>query len=500
MSFTITVVSKAPQTVKSDLLLLPIFAKGKVGEQFSPTQRRQIEAKAKQLGFSGAFAQTEVFLAPTGSKATFIGLIGLGAKETHDFKQWEALRRGLGRAMQEARRHLLFSVTLDLTHLSDMTNVVGAAVEAATLADYRFTAHAKGLQKEQNNRGLKQLTLAVPPLSLKEAAAAVKTTQVVTKAATRVRHLVNQPASHLKPVTLVEEAEAIAQRSPLFSLRILDREAAQAAGMNAFLAVAQGSIEEPYVIHLVYKPEGAKKRIVLVGKGITFDSGGLSLKPAQYMEDMKMDMAGAATVLGALSTLPALKLPVEVHAIVATCENMPSGEAFRPSDILTAKNGTTIEVLNTDAEGRLTLADALSLALEVKPDAIVDLATLTGACVMAVGETHAGLWSNDEELQASVIVAAQAAGEGVVAFPLPEEYKAAIKSKVADLRNIGTTRWGDAILAALFLQEFVKDTPWAHLDIAGPAHLNASVLPYYAHGATAYGLRTLIQFLRAQAA
>ena len=217
------------------------------------------------------------------------------------------------------------------------------------------------------------------------------------------------------------------------------------------------------------------------------------------MEDMKIDMAGAATVLAVLSILPALKLPIEVQAIVAACENMPSGNAYRPGDVLHTKNGKTIEVLNTDAEGRVTLADALAYAVEQKPDMVIDLATLTGACMVAVGVTHAGLWSNREELADSLMEAAKKSGEGLVRFPLPEEYKAGIVSRVADLRNIPTSRFGDAIAAALFLQEFVGETAWAHLDIAGPVHLDSAILPYYAPAATGYGVRTLVNFLKMEA-
>jgi leucyl aminopeptidase len=233
----------------------------------------------------------------------------------------------------------------------------------------------------------------------------------------------------------------------------------------------------------------------LVGKGITFDSGGLSLKPADYMEAMKIDMAGAAAVLGIFSVLPSLALGTEVHGVIAACENMPSGTAYRPGDILTAKNGKTIEVLNTDAEGRITLADALSYAVEQKPDAVVDLATLTGACLIALGDTYAGLWSTDAGLRRKLLAAAGAVGEGLVSLPLPEEYKPMIESKVADVRNTATSKWGGAITAALFLREFVGSVPWAHLDIAGPAYAEHEWLPYNGVGATGYGVRTLISFL-----
>ncbi len=267
--------------------------------------------------------------------------------------------------------------------------------------------------------------------------------------------------------------------------------------------MAQGSKQEPYVIHLAYAPRdlaaGAAVKIFLVGKGITFDSGGLSLKPADAMETMKIDMAGGATVLGVFAALAELQLNVEVHGVVAACENMPSGSAFRPGDILTARSGKTIEVLNTDAEGRVTLADALSYAVAHEPAAVVDVATLTGACMVALGETHAGLMSNDEATAAGLLAAAEITGEGLVRLPLPDEYRVMIESKVADVRNTATTKWGGAITAALFLREFVGKVPWAHLDIAGPSYAEREWLPYFEPGATGFGVRTLLEFLERRA-
>jgi leucyl aminopeptidase len=271
----------------------------------------------------------------------------------------------------------------------------------------------------------------------------------------------------------------------------------------AFLAVARGSIQEPYVIHLKYVPKKKpKKKIVLIGKGITFDSGGLSLKPANSMENMKIDMAGAATVLGLFSILPAIRPDVEVHGVILACENMPSGDAYRPGDIIESMSGKTIEVLNTDAEGRITLADALTYASGMKPDAIVDLATLTGACVVALGDTHAGLFGNSETLNQRIMRAAEESGEGMVEFPLPEEYRQTVQSRVADMRNTSFMRMGGAITAALFLQEFVGKSPvtkkaidWAHIDIAGPVYAEMPLIPYWQFGATGYGVRMLAKLV-----
>lgn len=498
MAITTHITSTIGSSQKSSVLAVMVSSDMKLPEGLGKPVVKEIVAHMKELEFTGAWGAAELFLAPVDSGVSFIGVIGLGKVDATLELRAEAVRRGVGKLVQEARRHLVHEVQVLLPN-SETVPLSAAAVEAACLADYRFFTHKKHSQVEHKARSLKSLVLVVPKEVKAEVVAVVEETKEIMAAIELVRDLVNQPASHMSPATLVQEAKKIAKGSPLLALKVMDRKAAKAAGMTAFLAVAQGSQEEPYVIHLSYKPKKPKRKIVLVGKGITFDSGGLSLKPANYMEDMKIDMAGAATVLAVLSVLPSLKLPIEVQAIVAACENMPSGNAYRPGDVLHTKNGKTIEVLNTDAEGRVTLADALAYAVEQKPDMVIDLATLTGACMVAVGETHSGLWSNREELADSLMEAAKKSGEGLVQFPLPEEYKPGIVSRVADLRNIPVSRFGDAIAAALFLQEFVGDTAWAHLDIAGPVHLDSAILPYYAPGATGYGVRTLVNFLKAQA-
>lgn len=485
-----------------NVIIIPVFSPTDFLK--SPLQEWagiDVEKKCTELSFTGAWGTAEIFLAPENIKrekhVSFVAVIGLGSFQLPTTKQGEGFRRGLGKVMQDVRRHMVKEATLVLNHLSHAGELSAAALEAAHLSNYRFAVHNKKIAEEKKKRSLVSLNLLVQEGDKKEIQKVASRIERIMAGVELTRNLVNQPASHASPAHLVAAAKAIVKGSNQISLKVLDKKAATRAHFNAFLAVAQGSAEEPYVIHLIYKPKKkTKKKVALVGKGITFDSGGLSLKPANYMMDMKIDMAGAATVLGVFSLLPSLDVDVEVHGIIATCENMPSGNAFRPGDIVTAKNGKTIEVLNTDAEGRLTLADALAYALEQKPDAVVDLATLTGACVIAVGETHAGLWSNADSFRDELLQAGEKAGEGLVAFPLPEEYKPAIVSKIADLRNIGTTRYGDAILAALFLQEFVGETPWAHIDLAGPVYNeSSSLLSYLSYGATGYGVRTLVHYL-----
>jgi leucyl aminopeptidase len=283
-------------------------------------------------------------------------------------------------------------------------------------------------------------------------------------------------------------------------LKVLERSDCEAKGMGAFLAVSQGSDLPPKFIHLIYRPEGeVKRRVALVGKGLTFDSGGYNLKVgAAQIDMMKFDMGGSAAVLGAMRSIAELKpAGVEVHMVVASCENMVNGSAVHPGDIVTAANGMTIEINNTDAEGRLTLADALLYACEQKPDAVVDLATLTGACVIALGDEMAGLWSNNDDLAEALDAAAQTGGEGLWRMPLRQSYRDGLKSLLADMKNTGP-RPGGSITAALFLKEFVaKDTAWAHIDIAGPvwSDKGKGVNPA---GATGYGVRTLVNWVLAQ--
>jgi leucyl aminopeptidase len=310
------------------------------------------------------------------------------------------------------------------------------------------------------------------------------------------RRLVAAPPNKATPQALADEAAAIASAFGL-ELKVLEREDCQALGMGAYLGVAQGSDLPPKFIHLIYRGDGeVTRRVALVGKGLTFDSGGYNLKTAgSQIEMMKYDMGGSAAVLGAARAIAEIRpAGLELHVIVASCENMISGGAIHPGDVLTASNGKTIEINNTDAEGRLTLADALVYACGLEPDAIVDLATLTGACVIALGEEIAGLWSPSDGLAEALLAAGRAGGEAFWRMPLRGSYKEGLKSPIADLKNTGP-RPGGSITAALFLQDFVrKGLPWAHLDIAGTVWTEK---PRGADpaGATGFGVRTLVAWL-----
>jgi leucyl aminopeptidase len=323
--------------------------------------------------------------------------------------------------------------------------------------------------------------------------------KVVVEWTNRCRDLVNAPPNECTPARLAEWSEETASSFPALSCETLGADEIRATGMGALAAVSQGSDNEPRLITLRYEPEGAREGFVLglVGKAITFDAGGLSLKPADRMDEMKADMGGGAAVLAATAAIAELGLPLQVLAVVPACENMPGGHAYRPGDILTALNGKTIEVTNTDAEGRLILADALWHARSSGATHLLDLATLTGAMVIAMGDYYAGLFGNDPAWSEEIRGAAEASGDHVWPWPLHETYRRYIRSSFADMKNSSEYRQGSPILAARFLEEFVGEGPWAHLDIAGTAYLERSREDYYsAAGATGFGVRLLAELAR----
>jgi leucyl aminopeptidase len=368
--------------------------------------------------------------------------------------------------------------------------------QGALLGLYQFTKYLTG--ERATPPALEELTIiASGPIERPATTAALERAQTTARAIARARDLVNEPAGSLTPTRLATTAGDWARGAGL-SIEVLDREACRKLGMGLFLAVAQGSAEEPRFIHLAWKPAGARRRVVVVGKGVTFDSGGLSLKTNEGMLDMKTDMAGAAAALSAVIAAGEEKLPIEVHALAACTENMPSGSSYKLGDVLTSMAGKTVEINNTDAEGRLTLADALTFGLRLEPDLLIDLATLTGACVVALGPHIAGVMSNDDPLANEWLAAAGAAGEDMWRMPLPPRLSEQLKSELADMRNTGE-RWGGALTAGLFLKEFVGDKPWVHVDIAGPSSADKE-FAHLAKGGTGFGVATLLAFFRRAAA
>ncbi len=419
-------------------------------------------------------------------------VVGLGKRKELDS---ERVRRAAALALRRSRDlgARIVSTALLGEGLSPKLRAQALA-EGALLGSYTFDRY----KREKNKKAIEELRVVDRERRLDvHVRNGLRLGEIFAAATSFARDLVNEPANQVTPTYLARAATQIAKDGRL-KLKIYDRSECQKLGMGAFLGVAQGSEEPPKFIHLTYRPPGrARRRIAIVGKGITFDSGGLDLKPADGMLRMKDDMSGAAAVLAIMQALPTLGPPHEVHGIIAATENMPSGSAQRPGDIVRAMNGTTIEIGNTDAEGRLTLADALAYAVkEVRPQEIIDLATLTSAIVVALGNGCSGVMWNDKLLADRVLAAAGAAGERMWPLPLVDEYRELLKSDVADLNNVGP-RGGGAITAGLFLKEFAGATPWVHLDIAGTA-FSEKDLPLGPKGGTGVGVRTVLSYLMAQ--
>jgi len=432
-----------------------------------------------ERGFEGRVG--EAMAVPSG-RGTWIAL-GVGEAEKVTA---ETLRRAAAAFVRAAWQNTAASTTLLAAAPADLDPALAAqaVVEGASLAAYKFSRY------KADPKPCRIESLAVVG-SGDQALHGVDRGARVAAAVALARDLVNEPAKSMTPRLLAERAAEVAEAEGL-TLTVLDEGAILAEGLGGLAGVAAGSEEPARLIELVYDPPSPVGAVALVGKGITFDSGGLSIKTAEGMETMKTDKSGAAAVLGAMSVIAALAPPVKVVAIIPATENMPGGAATKPGDVLTIRNGKTVEVLNTDAEGRLVLADGLSLAVEAGVDAIIDVATLTGACIVALGRKVAGLMGNHAGWIDQVGQAAARAGEDVWPLPLPEDYRKQIDSEVADVKNIGGGRYGGALTAGLFLREFVGDTPWAHLDIAGPARSEEDE-GYVQKGGTGFGVRTLIE-------
>jgi leucyl aminopeptidase len=383
------------------------------------------------------------------------------------------------------------------------TEIVEALVEGTILADYRFDQHkSKPASEEQAPRHLEQLMIALAgdgPLSGEQAETAVARAGIVAESVNRARDLQNRPGNDLTPTALADYARALGDEIEGLQVEIEGRSGIEGLGMGAFAAVAQGSEQEPALIVLRYEGGEAKGPLLgFVGKAVTFDSGGISLKPGPKMAEMKFDMSGGAAVVEAVAAIARLQLPVKLLAVVGATENLPDGRAVKPGDIVTAKNGKTIEINNTDAEGRLVLADCLCHAVSLGAERIVDLATLTGAVIIALGSTYAGLMSNDEELTEHITAAGERTGEIVWRLPLHPEYDELVAGKYGDLDNAPEARKAGTIMGASFLQNFVGKTPWAHLDIAGSAWDLGRA--YVGKGASGYGVRLLVELARSYSA
>ncbi|HEY6707468.1 MAG TPA: leucyl aminopeptidase [Actinomycetota bacterium] len=499
----------APERADADLLVLPVAA-GPDGPLAPPVTAAVLERLGADLaavtaggvrgtagvvprwiGGAGRFTGKldDVVLLPSygALAAPAVLLVGVGPD---DGRSPETLRRAAAVAVAAAGKAATLAVALHRAgNPPDPPEVALAAVaEGAALAAYRFQRH-----KSAPDPALATVTLLVDgEASLATAGPVLRRAEVATRATLAARDLVNEPASRINPATLAAEAVRLAKAAGL-EHQVLTGPALRRGRFGAVLAVGGGSATGPRLVELRYRPPGAKRHVALVGKGVTFDTGGIDLKRGAGMDGMKDDMAGAAAILAAVTAAAELELPTAVTAILPLVENMPGASAMRPGDVITARNGITVEVTNTDAEGRLILADGLALAAEAKPDAILDLATLTGSVVYGLGLGCTGVFGNTPALTAEVLAAAARAGELACELPLLEDYRRFLDSEVANLVN-ATNEPGDSVQAALFLREFVAGIPWVHLDIAGPA--TAKEARYYQpKGASGWGVRTLLAFL-----
>jgi leucyl aminopeptidase len=409
--------------------------------------------------------------------ATRVLLVGIGAGTLAD------VRAAAGSAGKEGRARGAKTIALAFPDSTVGSAELRAAIEAFAEGNYKFDKY--------KSTGKKPAAESVVFVGLQEDTAAVARSLALVSGQELARDLVNEPADEIYPESLAAVAKGL--ESDTVSVLVLDETAIREKGMGGIYGVGKGSARPPRFIHMTYTPKGESKgHIAFVGKGVTFDSGGLSLKPSEGMMTMRCDMAGAAAVIGAMKAIAALAPAVKVTAIVGAVENMPSGTSYKLGDILKMYNGKNVEIHNTDAEGRLVLADCLSYATELQPDALVDLATLTGAAVVALGDWYSALYTRSDTLAGTLTARAGEAGEGVWRMPLPDLYKDKIKAEYGDIKNVGG-RAGGSITAALFLAEFTTLENWAHIDIAGPAFLDAALM-HYAPGGTGTMVRTLARW------
>ena len=477
--------------IKADLLVLPVQEKELEKSPLQPLDRRlrgKLRERIAKSKFTGAEGSSLFYPTAGALAASNLLLLGMGKSREIESDTW---RKAAARIRKEASAIGAAEIAFYFAPSAEPENAAGAVVEGMLLASYQFTKYRSNSTPPGE---LKSLTFFKPGLRRSAAMEkAIRTVEETMPGVFLARDLINEPPSVTTATFLGAQAQRHCRGRGL-SVEVWGKKKIESMHLAGLLAVNRGSLEEPRFIVIHYKPAGkAKKKIALIGKGITFDSGGLSLKPAKSMETMKLDMSGGAAVIGAMSRLPRLGLNVEVTGYIPTTDNLPGGNAQKPGDVIRYLNGKTIEVLNTDAEGRLILADALALAARQRPDYMINLATLTGACMVALGTQVGGIFSNHQALADQLMRCARETGEKLWQLPLVKEYREQLKSSVADMKNIGGAH-GGAITAALILQEFVADLPWAHLDIAGPAFTEAdtAVCP---KGGTGFGVRTLLKFL-----
>ena len=491
MSITVNVTSQSPESVRAGMLAVPVGAERTLGVGASVVDDvlgGRLAAFMTEAGFSGKPGET--LLVPAEGLAAGVALlVGVGDP---DEATAATLRRAAAAVARRAKKVTTIATTLTAAAPGlDDAEAARAVTEGLLLGAYQFLAYkTKGEATELAKAVLVGTGGKAVTTAIAEAC-------IVADAVRWARDIVNEPSGTKSPAEFAAAAKKLLTGKGV-KVTVLTEPQIKTQKMGGVLGVGQGSTRPPRFVKVTYDPPAgtrAKGTLALVGKGVTFDTGGISIKPADGMEAMKTDMGGAAAVLAAMSTLRDLGVRHRVVGYAPMVENMPSGSAIRPGDVLKIRDGQTVEVLNTDAEGRLILADALSWAVEEKVDAIVDLATLTGACVVALGEKVAGLMGNHDDWSAQVRAAADRAGEPMWPLPLPDDYKTQLDSEVADLRNIGANRYGGALTAGIFLESFVGDVPWVHLDIAGPARASSDD-GELSRGGTGFGVRTLAELAK----
>ena len=467
---------------KVDAVGIPVGSDGPI-----PASVGLSRAALKSIGFEGKREQTLV-LAPAGRSNAVRILIGVGDVASIDESSMRLIAAALARA---AKKNVSLATTLAGISKMNRKTAAQAVVEGITLATHRYGA----LKNDKDfSAKLSSLTLVATDATSAATKAGAERGKVIADAVCQARDFANMPPAYLTAKMFADKAVEIAQSTGL-TVTVYNRDQLKAMGCGGMIGVNKGSVEPPRMVKLDYVPAGSGAKIVLVGKGVMYDSGGISLKPSNDSHAiMKMDMSGAAAVLATMSTLASLKCKTKVTAYLMCTDNMPSGGALKLGDVLTMRNGKTVEIHNTDAEGRLILADGLSLAAESKPDAIVDIATLTGAIIVAIGEKVAGVMGNNQSFIEQVKASATRTDEPVWQLPLIDDYKKGLDSVVADMRNVTSGGGAGSITAALFLREFVADVPWAHLDIAGTMDVRSDE-GWRNRGATAFGTRLLIDLV-----
>jgi leucyl aminopeptidase len=492
----ITVTAASPSRQPGDCLAVAVWqddlrAKGFASPDLSALDREAhgaLSAAITRRQFKGK-AGDQVEAVGRGGKIVFF--LGAGKRGEAKPRSWLALGARAAAAAQGRRAK---SVVFAPRNAAD-DETVRLLVEGAHLGSYQFEeCRGKGTKPEARPAPLQSLTLCLAGAKPEALRAAIHTGDVVGQATKFARDLVNTPSNMLTPTRLAERAKAWCENAGV-AIEVLDKKTLEEMGCGALLAVNRGSAEPPVMIVMRHRPKAPATRqsLALVGKGVTFDTGGISIKPAKDMHEMKTDMAGAAAVIAAMGAIGRLDLPIAVTGVVPSTENMPDATAVKPGDVVTALNGKTIEILNTDAEGRLILADALAHVCKEKPTCLVDYATLTGSCVIALGPRIAGVMGNSDEFRRRLCELAEAAGERVWPLPLDDDFREELKSEVADVANIGPGRHAGAEIGAKFLEEFVDCAQWCHVDIAGPARVGKPGAPFMTAGASGCMVQTSVR-------